>query len=143
LCSGYRFLIGKVLRFFSLKFRSLGGFWAESILRRARSHELVFFFTPILEESSLRSAAKPERRTPATMSLGKRRGEGESNWDSTGGYDSKRMMMSGAAGGVPGGYGMQGFSAAAMPYGMMPVKKVHVVCVCVPPLSHHVGAHPA
>jgi hypothetical protein len=31
-CSGYRSLIGKVLRFFSLKFRSLGGFWAESIL---------------------------------------------------------------------------------------------------------------
>jgi hypothetical protein len=31
-CSGYRFLIGKVLRFFSLKFRSLGGFLAESIL---------------------------------------------------------------------------------------------------------------
>ena len=45
------------------------------------------------------------------MSLGKRRGEGESNWDSTGGYDSKRMMMSGAAGGVPGGYGMQGAAA--------------------------------
>jgi hypothetical protein len=31
-CSGYRSLIGKVLRFFSLKFRSLGGFLAESIL---------------------------------------------------------------------------------------------------------------
>jgi hypothetical protein len=95
-------------------------------------HELVFFFTLILEESSLRSAAKPERRTPATMSLGKRRGEGESNWDSTGGYDSKRMMMSGAAGGVPGGYGMQGFSAAAMPYGMMPVKKC-MWCGCASP----------
>ena len=31
-CSGYRSLIGKVLRFFSLKFRSLGGFGAESIV---------------------------------------------------------------------------------------------------------------
>jgi hypothetical protein len=31
-CSGYRFLIGKVLRFFSLKFRSLGRLVAESIL---------------------------------------------------------------------------------------------------------------
>ena len=31
-CSGYRSLIGKVLRFFSLKFRSLGGLVAESIL---------------------------------------------------------------------------------------------------------------
>ena len=30
--SGYRSLIGKVLRFFSIKFRSLGGFWVESIL---------------------------------------------------------------------------------------------------------------
>jgi hypothetical protein len=31
-CSGYRSLIGNVLRFFSLKFRSLGGFLVESIL---------------------------------------------------------------------------------------------------------------
>jgi hypothetical protein len=93
-----------------------------------------FFFNSRNQKEAL--AAKPERR----MSLGKRRGEGESNWDSTGGYDSKRMMMSGAAG-VPGGYGMQGFSAAAMPgYGMMPVKSAVGVRVR-PPLSHHVGAH--
>jgi hypothetical protein len=31
-CSGYRSLIGKVLRFFSLKFRSLVGFLVESVL---------------------------------------------------------------------------------------------------------------
>ncbi len=39
---GYRFLIGKVLRFFSLKFRSLGGLVAESILT----------FTPEYQETS-------------------------------------------------------------------------------------------
>jgi hypothetical protein len=33
-CSGYRSLIGKVLRFFSLKFRSLGRLVAESINAR-------------------------------------------------------------------------------------------------------------
>jgi len=41
-CSGYRSLIGKVLRFFSLKFRSLGGLVAESILT----------FTPEYQETS-------------------------------------------------------------------------------------------
>ena len=43
-CSGYRSLIGKVLRFFSLKFRSLGRFVAESILNghyaASRTHML-------------------------------------------------------------------------------------------------------
>jgi hypothetical protein len=45
-CSGYRSLIGKVLRFFSLKFRSLGGFLAESILETNKVPEIpgVDFF---------------------------------------------------------------------------------------------------
>ena len=44
-CSGYRSLIGKVLRFFSLKFRSLGGLVAESILMAPTIFSLLQYRT--------------------------------------------------------------------------------------------------